>query len=547
MIAEKEASKLLGQYSRAITHLRSQVQKNRFGLVLGAGISTDFGAPGWKDLVNSISADQKVDGVGLIQGSAGAKASFPYKTELLFQRFCSRHPARRASLTSLELQNTIAADWLKLCQKYLYPKSAPDLTTAIGRHPFLKSLIPLVQNSYLTINFNFDDYLERALALHKRPTDAGNRGFEAVTDPWPQFRRTDCVIYHPHGYVPFGLMEKAVDRFVFSEASYSKQYVGARGHDASFLLAHFARNTCLLIGCSLEDELRNVLLRGAEVNPGNYHYYVHFVRGGTAAPSDDEKRFIQETNFKVYNLITLFLTAKDIDQVLQMVNHQAVPNAVLNDLALRCGAGLKFTYYMTGAIGVGKSTTTNLLRNLTVMDEWQESRLEILGKPWDKLTPGEQRQADEWIVGQFKKKNDSLRHLEGPVISVVDRPPLDPLVFTKPAKRAAKAKALLDAICPDRGYEVEEGVVILLLGDPKELSARVRATGRTDYDPTRLRKMQEAMKDIYGPYSPNRGVVIIDTTYMSIAELTKRVAEIIHRKEYKPANLMAILKSHESS
>lgn len=537
-MVKDERCALLKAYPRAIVHLRSQVTKKRFGAVLGAGISVSFGVPNWAKLVENIAADPAVNGTTLIMGKAAKGMSFPYKTEMLFQRFRAERSKTLPDLTAIEQQNTIVAEWLTICQRYLYGPHSIDIDDALNKHPYLESLIPLVQESALTVNFNFDDYLERSLRERKRPGD-NSRGFEAVTDPWPQFRRLDCVVYHPHGYVPAGLMEKVVDRFVFSEASYSKQYVGTRGHDTSFLLTHFARNTCLLIGCSLEDELRNVLMRGAEINPGNYHYYIHWMEDKDAL-EQDEKDIIAETNFKVYNLITLFLTSAEIKDLLCLINSKATNDNVLKDLAAQGGGTkLKYTFYMTGSIGVGKSTTTDQLRNLTVLDEWQEPRLEILGKPWDTLSPVEKTTADAWIVGQFLKKNDLLRHSECAVMSVVDRPPLDPLVFTPIPERPAKAKTLLDTICPGDAYEVECGVVILLLGDPKELSARVRATGRKDYDDVRLMKMQG---DMVALYEPMAGTIVINTQFMGITELTKRVAEVIHRWEYLPVDLTVELK-----
>ena len=85
-------------------------------------------------------------------------------------------------------------------------------------------------------------------------------------------------------------------------------------------------------------------------------------------------------------------------------------------------------------------------------------------------------------------------------------------------------------------------MVLLLLGNPDVLSARVCATGRERYTPEKLKIMQDDMLEIY---KDNPGVVVIDTTYLSVAELTKRVAQVIHREEYAPADLMGILKSHE--
>ncbi|MEO8488990.1 SIR2 family protein [Pseudomonas sp.] len=540
---DKDFCDLLKRYPRAIVHLRSQVRKQRFGTILGAGISVDFGAPQWSKLINDIAADPAVDAKEVVEGAAFKGMAAPYQTEILYQKFRAACFEKLAGLSPAEQQNTATAEWLTICQKYLYKTPPINISEELPQHPYMEALIPLVQNSALTVNFNFDDYLERALAERKREKDKGNRGFEVVTDPWPQFRRQDCVIYHLHGYVPAGLMEKTVDRFVFSEASYSKQYVGARGHDSSFLLSHFARNTCLLIGCSLEAELRNVLMRGAETNPGNFHYYCHWIPNKETL-SEVERQLISETNFKVYNLITLFLLSSEIGLLLKIINKDEVTDAKLRDLEKRSATPLKYTFYMTGSLGVGKSTTTSHLRNLNVLDEWLEPRPEVLSIPWDKLTDDQRTFADEWIAGQFAQKNDTLRHEEHAVISVVDRPPLDPLVFTPNSERSAKAEFLASQICPDDGnggYGIEEGVVILLLGDPKELSARVRATGRQEYTAEKLGKMQDDMKQLYGSMP---GTITIDTHYMGIAELTKRVAEVIHRQDYIPADLTKKLKSY---
>lgn len=536
--SDKTRVEVLKSYPKAVVHLRRQFKTRRFSIVLGAGISLDFNVPTWKQLVEKIAKDPEIDGLVLLGGHVEHK-SLPYKIQMLFHRYRDKY-VKDPTISSLEQQNIINASFIALCARHIYADVDPNLEGAIDKHPYFSSLIPLVQESHLTINFNFDDFLERILALKKRDKDSSNRGFEIVTDPWPQFRRSDSVIYHPHGVVPYNnLMELPVDRFVFSEAAYSAQYVGTRGHDSSFMLSHFARNTCILLGCSLEDETRNVLMRNAEINPGNYHYYIHYVPD-EAEPSEEQRALISETNFNVYNLITLFLSSEKIKALLDLVNENTVPNQILSDIAIQADVSLKYKYYLTGAIGVGKSTTASLLRSLHVLDEWLEARPAILAKPWKELTDKERDDADDWILGQFCAKNDTLRHLE-PSIAIVDRPPLDPLSFTKIEDRPKKATDLLDRICPKRKWKVEEGVVIVLTGDPEVLSSRVRATGRQNYSTNYLEVMQN---DIVGLYQGN-GVHKIDTKNLSIIEVTKKVAEIIHRQEYMPFDLDRQLKMHE--
>ncbi|MCY1378219.1 hypothetical protein D9M69_658340 [compost metagenome] len=84
-------------------------------------------------------------------------------------------------------------------------------------------------------------------------------------------------------------------------------------------------------------------------------------------------------------------------------------------------------------------------------------------------------------------------------------------------------------------------MVILLLGIPEELAARVRATGRADYTTDKLRRDQDTMCQIY---AGQPGVVIIDAKFLTIPEVTKRVAQVIHRGAYVPADLMGIMRSH---
>ena len=106
-------------------------------------------------------------------------------------------------------------------------------------------------------------------------------GFESITNPWTQFRRTEAIIYHPNGVVPQNILEMPSDRLVFSEASYAEQLMGIFAGDHAGLLNHLSKHTCLFIGLSLDDEtLRSVLMQAARSCPGNFHYYVYYVKAG---------------------------------------------------------------------------------------------------------------------------------------------------------------------------------------------------------------------------------------------------------------------------
>lgn len=229
--------RILNKYPRPLVHMRSQASQSRFSLIFGAGFSKSFGLPDWPTLVENIAADPAVEGQKLLERFSG-KGSLPYKTELLFQHFRAReaNSSSHTSVGSPEFESLTAAKWLKICKEYLYKDTPADLDKAISDHAYLLKLLPLIQDASITITYNFDDFLERALFVKKDPKDAG-LGYETVTSPWTQFSRRKAVVYHPHGMLPKELMEFPRDRLVFSESAYAQLFLGSLAGDFSFFLA----------------------------------------------------------------------------------------------------------------------------------------------------------------------------------------------------------------------------------------------------------------------------------------------------------------------
>lgn len=522
---------ILKCYNRPIVHMRKQVGQNRFGLVFGAGLSQGCKIPTWGKLIEALAKDPEVNGEGVLQ-VVPPRAGLPYKTEMLFEHFRQQ----RYDDTAADKHNTrsldyrIGADWRELIRKHLYTNVNGNMSDYLDAHKYLKQYLPIIRRTHMTVTYNFDDFLEQALLRERGDGTESSRGFESVTNPWTQFRRTAAVIYHPNGVVPQNPFETPSDHFVFSEASYVKQLMGIFAGDQAGLVNHLSKHTCLLIGLSLEDDtLRNALMQAAHSCPGNFHYYVHYLKPDEILEKKTQLA-ITLANFKVYNLVTLFLHDEGICALGELIDIDRCPTSEFCDFAEQHEIPVRFRFYVTGALGVGKSTTINHFRNLVALDEWLDQRLPILGKDWEILKEDEKKTADEWIISQFKRKNDILRN-EREGIFILDRGPLDPLSFTPDAEWNSKANRLLSAICPGKAkWSVEDGRVILLQGEGSELALRMILTQRKDYTDEKLQKMEQRLGKGYGI----EGVTRFDTRGLPPSDVARRVAEIIHLEPYSP-------------
>jgi hypothetical protein len=300
------------------------------------------------------------------------------------------------------------------------------------------------------------------------------------------------------------------------------------GHYAS-LLSHLTKYTCLLLGLSLEDAtLKHLLRQNALMNPGHYHYLVAFVRD-EELPFPEQQQAIIDANFDVYNLITLFLRTRDIRALGRLLT---ADQKQLEDAADFGGFKLSSCYYLSGAVGTGKSTTVGFFNSLSTFDEWPDPKPRLLQLPHIDLDEPQKKEVDDWIAAQFRKKNRSL-YDDDPGIQVVDRCPLDPLAFTPKSEWVQKAQSLRKAVQPGKSMQlIRPGHVILLYGDEREMLARTRDRHKSatlDY----VKTQQRVIRHIYDLAA----TTVVNVIGLSTRDVVKRVARIIHLEPYTEALL----------
>jgi len=516
---------LLANHTRSIVHMRRQLEGERFGLCFGAGISTGFGFPAWGGLVDRIAADSEVNGTSL----ADARISPTSLTQILFQHF--RAQWLQENGTNDESTGTIERKmqraWLEIFHRCLYqdiPEDDQEL-----KHAYLGEYLEVVRRSPMTVNYNFDDSIERMLSASPKKEEH-SRGYETVWKPSTQFRLRKGIIYHPNGFLPYRMVEGFSSQLVFSEDAFADQLIDSMaGHYAS-LLSHLTKYTCLLLGLSLDDAtLKHLLRQNALMNPGHYHYHVAFVKDDEEFPSTEKQLAIIDANFEVYNLITLFLRTSDIRALGRLLT---ADREQLEDAADRGGFRLSSCYYLSGAVGTGKTTTVGFFNSLVTFDEWADPKPSLLQRPHTDLNDSEKLEVDAWIAAQVRKKNRSLSE-DGPGIQVVDRCPLDPLAFTPKPEWIQKAQSLKNAVQPGLSKQLlRSGHVILLYGDEREMLARTRDRHKSatlEY----IKAQQRVIRHIYDLPA----ATVVNVIGLSMRDVVKRVARIIHLEPYTEAPL----------
>ena len=201
-------------------------------LILGAGISMDFGLPNWPDLIfKCINGLLLAKGESLIEREDFDKDTSRYERKL--NQYDSEHNYSRVVRDSLysEMPSNLE-DLLLEGAPGLLAIAALCTGTTRGRVRHIFTL-------------NFDDILEQYLALLGLKVNSGS-----------SFKRdnynADIRIDHLHGYLPRN--EDNLSDIVFSPRSYTTRYAQTHGFDDWFV-SQWVGSKLLLIGLSGSDQL----------------------------------------------------------------------------------------------------------------------------------------------------------------------------------------------------------------------------------------------------------------------------------------------------
>jgi len=528
---------LLSRYGKYVVHMRQQfhLSTSKLGLVFGAGISMNVGLPDWNTIVKTISEREDIKKLGITIDTEADPIS---NAQLLYQAYKTNlySNADEHDKEYNRIEMIVRAKWREIIHSALYSNVSDDITQLVRQDDYLWSLIEVIKKTPMTVNYNFDDTLQRML-YHMNKRNKESRGYTTLWNTNIYMYPKMSVIYHPNGYLPYRLNEHPSEKLVFQEDTFADQLIDSINGHYNVLLDYFTHNTCLLIGLSLRDPTLKHILRNNAVNyPGTYHYYIKYV--SSREDNTNEKTFA-EANFDVYNLITLFLTEKEIGALLELVT---MKEQDFKNYLQEIGKPISYRYILVGAVGAGKTTALSYFRSIRTIDEWSENMPVEMAKDPSMVGKAQLSAIDKWIAEQwFRKNNNLIDNSKSPNITIIDRGPLDPLAFTPKGEWKQKCELIKDKISPGKSNkQLCSAEIIFLKGDPSTMASRAILIQR-DTNKKSLEKQQRLIEYIYS--RTKKGFSVIDTRDKSKEEVAKAIARLIFMEEYHEAPLNGILDS----
>lgn len=538
MDKEKLYKSLLAKYCKQIVHMRQQyhITSSNLGIVLGAGASKDIGLPDWKELVKRIEQNDNIKDLDVKISENGDPIA---NAQLLFQAYKS-HMIENCSEEDRAYNRVdmkIRAQWQRIVHTSLYEGVDSDIKSLVPENHYLWSLIKIIKKTPMTINYNFDDTIQRMLSITRTTEETeSSRGYTTLWSSNVYMFPKNSVVYHPNGFLPYRISEHPSERLVFLEDSFADQLIDSIHGHYNVLTDYFTHNTCLLSGLSLNDPtLKHILRTNATNHPGIYHYYIKYVKSGE---SINNEKAIADANFDVYNLVTLFLNSEEIAGLLELIE---MDEDTFDKYVEEVGGLYKsYKYILVGSVAVGKSTAMSHFRSISTLDEWLEFMPEDMAKDPSKVDEKKINDIDLWIADQWGKKNYKLLRISNGA-HIIDRGPLDAFAFTPKGQWQNKAQLTKKYISPGRSNrKLCPAQIIFLIGDPCTMASRA-VLSQKDTDAEKLKKQQKLIDYIYSkaPY----GIVRIDTRNKGKTQVAKEIAKIIFMEAYEEAPLNQMLEN----
>jgi hypothetical protein len=253
----------------ALDYLNGEYRRGNLALVLGAGVSMNYGLLSWNSLLQKLLISTFKDGTHRRTEASTVLASLFNRvfrpTPLIAGRYLNNFYQEKSSEDPLAL--------IKEVRDNLYSEIKEDsssplisqirrLCLAVGKNPNLKAII----------TYNFDDLIE-----HDLEKSGLEIRYRSIFEPGVHPDDDELPIFHVHGFLPREAALTSANKIVFSENFYHEQYNNFYDWSNLIQINTFSKSSCLMIGTSLTDPNQRRLLDIAKTIRGDddiHHYCI---------------------------------------------------------------------------------------------------------------------------------------------------------------------------------------------------------------------------------------------------------------------------------
>jgi hypothetical protein len=246
------------------------ISRRRLSIALGAGVSRDFGAFGWDQLIDDFY--KQIQKKGLVIDVDKVKKKIG-GTSIINGQFAKEN-----------VKNFMRTLYYGLYGRYTPPISNYSKSTLVH----VASLVKKLSNDsrFNIVSYNYDDFLEQTLSsILVNVNSVYNDSMDV------DYRLT---IYHPHGFLPYNrrpLWQDYEPFIVFTESEYHRLYNNPYSWPMTLQQHLYRERDFLFIGCSMTDpNLRRILEITKRDN--KFHYALMLTDG--LSPTD---QFIVHKHF----------------------------------------------------------------------------------------------------------------------------------------------------------------------------------------------------------------------------------------------------------
>ena len=237
-----------------LENLKKSYREKKLVLVLGSGMSKDFGLPDWKNLSKAL----------LSKHLATSKTSnySDYVADLLIS-YNSNFTVLVRNIHHNFKNNSETRTFEEFVRDVIYEK-----INDTRKHLSFDEIKKSINNLDSIITYNFDDTLDRYL-------ENGSRKIKTIYSTGVQPDGEELPIYHVHGFLPRDEDLTPDNIITLSEYLYHQLYTDIYCWSNIIQINKFTNNICLFIGTSLNDpNLRRLLDVAKKLRNEKYSHYM---------------------------------------------------------------------------------------------------------------------------------------------------------------------------------------------------------------------------------------------------------------------------------